>query len=75
MKKDKFNSNDLYSRIYIDAHLCKPQCSDLQIINYKSGKGVVYLAMFRVLGLLQYLYKIMDITLLQMKFVIIVEKE
>ena len=47
MEKDRFKPNDLYSRIYIDAHLCKPQCSDLQNIDYKSGKGVIYLTMFR----------------------------
>ena len=39
--------NDLYSRLYIDAHLCKPECGDLGQINPETGKGIVYLAAFR----------------------------
>ena len=38
--------NDLYSRLYIDAHLCKPKCGDLGEINFETGKGIVYLAAF-----------------------------
>ena len=36
--------NDLYSRLYIDAHLCRPKCGDLGEINFETGKGIVYLA-------------------------------
>ena len=39
--------NDLYSRLYIDAHLCRPECGDLGEINFETGKGIVYLAAFR----------------------------
>ena len=39
--------NDLYSRLYIDAHLCRPDCGDLGQINFETGKGIVYLAAFR----------------------------
>ena len=39
--------NDLYSRLYIDAHLCRPECGDLGQINSQTGKGIVYLAAFR----------------------------
>ena len=38
--------NDLYSRLYIDAHLCRPKCGDLGEINFETGKGIVYLATF-----------------------------
>ena len=38
--------NDLYSRLYIDAHLCRPKCGDLGEINFETGKGIVYLAAF-----------------------------
>ena len=41
------HENDLYSRLYIDAHLCRPQCGDLGRINSETGKGIVYLAAFR----------------------------
>ena len=39
--------DDLYSRIYIDAHLCREECGSLGIVNQKHQKGIVYLAMFR----------------------------
>ena len=39
--------NDLFSRLYIDAHLCRPKCGDLEQINPETGKGIVYLAAFR----------------------------
>ena len=39
--------NDLFSRLYIDAHLCRPECGDLGEINFETGKGIVYLAAFR----------------------------
>ena len=39
--------NDLYSRLYIDAHLCRPECGDLGVIHNKTGKGIIYLTMFR----------------------------
>jgi len=39
--------NDLYSRLYIDAHLCRPECGDLGQINFQTRKGIVYLAAFR----------------------------
>ena len=38
---------DIYSRIYIDAHLCRKECGSLGIVNQKHQKGIVYLAMFR----------------------------
>ena len=45
---DEYNySSDLYSRLYIDAHLCRPECGDLGVIDSKTGKGIVYLAAFR----------------------------
>ena len=47
MNKKEFNRNDLFTRLYIDAHLCKPECGDLGQINSKNGKGIVYLAAFR----------------------------
>ncbi len=33
--------NDLYSRLYIDAHLCKPKCRDFGEIDFETGKGIV----------------------------------
>ena len=36
------HENDLYSRLYIDAHLCRPQCGDLGQVNSETGKGIVY---------------------------------
>ena len=39
--------NDLYSRLYIDAHLCRPDCGDLGQINFETGKGIFYLGAFR----------------------------
>jgi hypothetical protein len=33
------HENDLYSRLYIDAHLCRPQCGDLGQVNSETGKG------------------------------------
>ena len=47
MNKKEFNRNDLFTRLYIDAHLCKPECGDLGEINFETGKGIVYLAAFR----------------------------
>ena len=29
--------NDLYSRLYIDAHLCRPECGDLGEILLNAG--------------------------------------
>tara|TARA_Y100000768_G_scaffold244244_1_gene185126 strand:- start:74 stop:502 length:429 start_codon:yes stop_codon:yes gene_type:complete len=47
-QNDQYNySSDLYSRLYIDAHLCRPECGDLGEINSETGKGIVYLAAFR----------------------------
>ena len=47
-ESDEYNYNsDLYSRLYIDAHLCRPECGDLGQINSETGKGIVYLAAFR----------------------------
>ena len=40
-------NNDQYTRMYIDAHLCKPECGDLGTVSNISGKGIVYLAMFK----------------------------
>mgnify|MGYP001166871738 FL=1 len=39
--------DNLYSRIYIDAHLCRKECGSLGIVNQKYQKGIVYLAMFK----------------------------
>ena len=33
--------------IYIDAHLCKKECSSLGIVNQKYDKGVIYLALYK----------------------------
>ncbi len=40
-------NGDLLSRLYIDAHLCNPKCGNLGEINQETGKGIIYLAMFR----------------------------
>ena len=32
--------NDLYSRLYIDAHLCRPECGDLGVIDSETKKGI-----------------------------------
>ena len=42
-----YKGTDLFSRLYIDAHLCRPECGDLGEINFETGKGIVYLAAFR----------------------------
>jgi|TARA_B100001287_G_scaffold37082_1_gene26510 hypothetical protein len=39
--------DDLYSRLYIDAHLCRPECGDLGVIDSETKKGIIYLAAFR----------------------------
>ena len=47
-ESDEYNYNsDLYSRLYIDAHLCRPECGALGVIDSETKKGIVYLAAFR----------------------------
>ena len=43
--------NDLYSRLYLDAHLCKPECGDLGQINPETGKPFTLEEIKKILSL------------------------
>jgi hypothetical protein len=46
-ESDEFVHDDQYTRMYIDAHLCRPECGDLGTVSSEYKKGIVYLAMFK----------------------------